>query len=72
MASRPCSTAALAPANLIDSRRFEVKTDEVVLNVDPEHSALVETRIIGGRKYILIPADGEVSVNGISVDVVGE
>ena len=64
--------AALAPANLIDSRRFEVKTDEVVLNVDPEHSALVETRIIGGRKYILIPADGEVSVNGISVDVTGE
>ena len=64
--------AVLAPANLIDSRRFEVKTDEVVLNVDPEHSALVETRVIGGRKYILIPADGDVTVNGISVDVTGE
>ena len=64
--------AVLAPANLIDSRRFQVKTEDVVLDVDPERGALVETRIIDGRKYILIPADGEVSVNGISVDVAGE
>ena len=63
--------AVLSPANLIDSRRFEVKTEEVVLNIDPERSALIETRVIDGRKYILIPADGEVSVNGISVDVTG-
>lgn len=63
--------AVLSPANLIDSRRFEIKTEEMVLNIDPERSALIETRVIDGRKYILIPADGEVSVNGISVDVTG-
>ena len=64
------NTLALEKAGVKSADQYA--PDEVVLNVDPEHSALVETRIIGGRKYILIPADGEVSVNGISVDVAGE
>ena len=37
--------------------------------MDPESSYLVETRIIQGRKYILIPADGGVEVNGVSIDI---
>ena len=37
------------------------------IQVDPEASYLVETRVIGGRKYILIPADDGVEVNGIPV-----
>ena len=36
--------------------------------VDQEQSYLVEARVIGGRKYILIPAD-EVEVNGLPVNV---
>ena len=58
--------ATLNPANLIDSSRFEVKT------ADPEHSYLVETRIIDGRKYLLIPADEDIEVNGFGVRVKGE
>ena len=49
--------ATLNPANLIDSSRFEVKTAAATISVDPEHSYLVEARIIDGRKYLLIPAD---------------
>ena len=59
--------APLSPANLIDSRRFEVKTTEVTISVDPAHSHLIETRVIDGRKYLLIPADAGVEVNGLSV-----
>jgi len=62
-------SAALTPANLIDSKRFEVKTEDVTISVDPEHSYLVETRIIDGKPYILIPASDGVEVNGMTVGV---
>lgn len=64
--------ATLNPANLIDSSRFEVKTADATISVDPEHSYLVETRIIDGRKYLLIPADEDIEVNGFGVRVKGE
>lgn len=64
--------ATLNPANLIDSSRFEVKTAAATISVDPEHSYLVEARIIDGRKYLLIPADEDIEVNGFGVRVKGE
>lgn len=64
--------ATLNPANLIDSSRFEVKTADATISVSPEHSYLVETRIIDGRKYLLIPADEDIEVNGFGVRVKGE
>ena len=60
--------AALNPANLIDSKRFQVKTAEAEVQVDPDHSYLVEMRVIDGRKYILIPADGGVEINGLPLN----
>ena len=63
------SGAVLSPENLIDSRRFEVKTGDATLNIDPERSYLIETRIIDGRKYILIPADEGAEINGFSVRI---
>ena len=59
--------AALSPANLIDSRRFEVKTADITISLPPECSGLVETRVIDGRKYLLIPADKDLEVNGLPV-----
>ena len=62
-------SAALNPANLIDSKRYEIKTSEATVSVDPAYSYLVETRVIDGRKYILIPVGEGVEVNGLSVGV---
>lgn len=59
----------LKPANIIDSKKFEVVTPQVKISVAPEYSYLVETKIIDGRKYIMIPADDGVEVNGVSVKV---
>lgn len=59
--------AVLSPANLIDAGKFEVKTAQATVSVKPEQSYLVETRTIGGKKYILIPVGGEVEVNGQTV-----
>ena len=64
--------AVLSPANLIDAGRFEVKTAQATLSVDPEQSYLVETRIIDGRKYLLIPAGEDVEVNGQTVRFASE
>ena len=61
-------SAALSPANLIDSKKFEVKTGDVVVSVEPERSYLVETRMIDGKKYLLIPVDDSLEVNALSID----
>ena len=46
-----------------------VRTDRVTLKVPSSASQLIETRTIDGRDYILIPADGTVTVNGTAVTV---
>lgn len=61
--------AALNPANIIDSKRFEVKTADATITVEPAHSYLVQTRVIDGKKYFLIPVDADVEVNGFGVRV---
>lgn len=61
--------AALNPANLIDAKRFEVATADAAITVEPERSYLVETRVIDGRSYLLIPADEGVALNGFPVSV---
>ena len=62
--------AALSPANLIDSKKFQVKIGEVTISVDPASSYLVESRTIDGVKYLLIPAGEGVEVNGMPVEIV--
>ena len=61
--------ADLHPKNIIDSKHFEVKTPDVVIKVDPARSDLIETRVIGGVKYILISADESVEVNGVNINI---
>lgn len=63
--------AALNPNNIIESKKFEITTPEVKISVAPENSYLIEARVIDGRKYLLIPADDGVEVNGISVNIKG-
>ena len=58
---------ALNPANLIGGKRFEVKTAEATISLNAEDSCLVETRIVDGRKYLLIPVGEGLEVNGMPV-----
>lgn len=59
----------LYPNNIIDEKRFEVKTPDVSIKVAPDRTDLIETRIIGGVKYILICADESVEVNGVNITI---
>lgn len=59
--------AQLHPKNIIDSKRFEIVTPDVSIKVSPDRSDLIQTRIIGGIKYLLICADENVEVNGVPI-----
>ena len=61
--------AQLHPKNIINNRRFEIKTPDVSIQVAPERADLIETRIIDGVKYILICVDENVEVNGVPITI---
>ena len=61
--------AALNPKNIIESGKFQITTPEVKIAVAPEYSHMIEARVIDGRRYILIPADDGVDINGIGVNI---
>ena len=64
--------AALNPKTILGTGKFEITTPEVKITVAPENSYLIEARMIGGRRYLLIPADDGVEVNGVSVSIPNE
>lgn len=59
----------VSPKNLVDVKQFEVRMPDVKIQVNPERSDLVQTRIINGSKYILIRADESVEVNGVNIHI---
>lgn len=61
--------ADLPLASITEDKTFELKTQDISVKVSPKQASLIETRIIDGIKYILIPADDGVTVNGISIDI---
>ncbi|MDD6661015.1 MAG: DUF4317 domain-containing protein [Lachnospiraceae bacterium] len=59
--------APLLVSNVVSTRKFEIKTPDIIIQVKPDRADLIETRILNGRPYFLIPADDSVEVNGIPV-----
>ena len=59
--------AVLNPVNLIDAGRVEIKTAQASVSVDPEYSYLVETKLVDGKKYIMLPAEDGIEFNGFAV-----
>ncbi len=58
--------------NVANTRQFEIKTPDVIIKVSPERTDLVETRVINGRKCLVIELNDQVEVNGIRVRMPGE
>lgn len=61
--------AELRPKNIVDTKKFELKTPDVSIKVSPEKKDLVETRVIDGVKFILVRADGGVELNGVNIEI---
>lgn len=56
--------AVLPAVNLVPSGQFRVDLPGVSVKADAEHRTLLETRVIDGRSYLLIPIDEGIEVNG--------
>ncbi|MGN1333987.1 MAG: DUF4317 family protein [Anaerovoracaceae bacterium] len=63
------SSDTFNPGNLIETRKFEMVTPEVKITVEPEYAYRIKPKVIDGEKYLLLPADGDVAVNGIQVSI---
>ena len=63
------SATDLPPRNLMETKKFELRTPDVVIKVAPDKTDLVETRVIDGIKYVLIRADDGVELNGLPVNI---
>ena len=57
------------PKNIVDVKKFEVKTPEVSIKVDPERLDLIKTAVIDGRKCIVISVEHDVEVNGVNINI---
>lgn len=62
----------LQPRNVVDPKQLEVKTPDVTIRVNPERPGLVETRVIGGARYILVRAEEGVELNGVPIQIHGD
>lgn len=60
-------SGALLAANIANTRVFEVKTPDIVIKVNPSRTDLVETKMVDGRKCLVIEINDQVQVNGIAV-----
>lgn len=61
------TAAPILVSNVVSRRKFEIRTPDILIQVKPDRADLIETRILDGRPYFLIPADDSVSVNGIPI-----
>ena len=58
---------SLLVENVMNTRTFEVKTPDVIVKLKPDRTDLVETKIINGRRCLVIPLEGDVEVNGVTI-----
>ena len=61
--------AQLYPKNIIDDKKIQISTPDVIIKVAPDRSDLIQTRVIGGVKYLLINAEENVTVNGVDIHI---
>lgn len=62
--------ATLLASNVANTKKFEIKSSEITIQVSPEFADLIETRVIDGRTCLIIGVDDHVEINGISAKTV--
>ena len=56
---------SLMASNVVNTRKFEVSTPDITIQVSPECIDLIEIKIVDGKKCLVITVDDNVTVNGI-------
>lgn len=55
----------LVASNVVNAKKFEIKTPNITVQVKPEFTHLLETKVIDGRNCLVIAIEDRVAVNGI-------
>ena len=53
--------------NVANVRKFNIETPDVVIKVNPDRTDLIESRMIDGKKCLVITVNDRIEVNGINV-----
>lgn len=61
--------AILTPKNIAEAKKLNVVAGDIEIKVSGDSTDMIETRVIDGVKYVLIRADGEVTVNGVNIHI---
>ena len=61
----------LMASNVASTRKFTIEMPDVWIKVSPDRTDLVQTKIIDDRKYIVIPINDHVEVNGLELELSG-
>ena len=56
--------------NISSGRKVNINVKDIKITVPKESMGFVETKIIDGKKCLVITADDEISLNGIPVDII--
>ena len=59
--------AEFLATNIAETRKFSIETPDVIIKVNPERTDLVETKMIDGKKCLVIEISDQVEVNGVPV-----
>lgn len=57
----------LLASNLINTRKVDIATPDISIKVNPERMDLIETRVVDGKKCLVITVDDSIEINGIPV-----
>ena len=53
--------------NIAETRKFSIETPDIIIKVNPERADLVETKVINGRRCLVIEMTDQVEVNGVPI-----
>ena len=61
--------ASFLATNIAETRKFSIETPDVSIQVNPDRTDLVETKMIDGRRCLVIEINDQVEVNGVPVSI---
>ncbi len=65
----PIEDRIFVASNLVPGRKLEVKNADFTIRINTDRTELLETRVIDGKKCLVIELEDGVSVNGIPIGI---
>ncbi|MBR2561223.1 MAG: DUF4317 family protein, partial [Eubacterium sp.] len=54
------------PVSIVVDKRIKISTDTCEVKINTDHAEMIRDEVIDGIRYICVPADGNITVNGIT------